>query len=468
MDTRHYILTPVWSFRGWKLLPYAVQSLFFPKTEFFTEEEWKLFSSCDGKTDIDWDALSDRAKRKYEHWEKGGFIRRAADGERLRPEQEYRFYPARFKQSVQWSITGRCNALCKHCFMSAPHATQGEPDWDQLMTMLEGFQRCGIKCVNLTGGEPMVHPDFWPLVDAVRARDIMIPTLYSNGLLITDSFLDELEQRHMRPAFQFSFDGAGWHDWMRGIPGAEKAVLDAIRRCSARGFRTSATMVIFRNNRNTIRETANLLASVGCSSLKTGIATAAGEWKQYPEHYLSQAELYETYLAYIPQYFEDGAPLSLSLDGFFLYDIPSGRQFSPIESDVQEKNFSQALMCGHARRELYVSPKGNVLPCMSMAGSPIEEQFPNMLETPLEDILNEGSYYMDSINFRVSDFMEHNPECRTCQYRTKCSGGCRANAVFAEPDDYLAKDPVACEYFLGGWMEKKNKLLERLGISEQN
>ena len=91
-----------------------------------------------------------------------------------------------------------------------------------------------------------------------------------------------------------------------------------------------------------------------------------------------------------------------------------------------------------------------------------------MLETPLEDILNEGSYYMDSINFRVSDFMEHNPECRTCQYRMKCCGGCRANAVFAEPDDYLAKDPVACEYFLGGWMEKKNELLERLGISEQN
>ena len=136
MDIRHYILTPAWSFRGWKLLPYAVQSLFFPKTEFFTEEEWKLFSSCDGKTDIDWDALSDRAKIKYEHWEKGGFIRRAADGERLRPEQEYRFFPARFKQSVQWSITGRCNALCKHCFMSAPHAAQivgqrPSPTWDR-------------------------------------------------------------------------------------------------------------------------------------------------------------------------------------------------------------------------------------------------------------------------------------------------------------------------------------------------
>jgi len=120
-------------------------------------------------------------------------------------------------------------------------------------------------------------------------------------------------------------------------------------------------------------------------------------------------------------------------------------------------------MCGHARRELYVSPRGNVLPCMSMVGGPIEDQFPNMLETPLEEILDDGSYYMNAINFRVIDFMEHNPECRTCRYRTECCGGCRAAAVFADPDDYLAKDPVTCEYYLGGWMEKKNELLRRLG-----
>ena len=46
---RRYILTPAWSFRGWKKLPYAVQSLYYPKTEFFGEADWKLFSACDGQ-----------------------------------------------------------------------------------------------------------------------------------------------------------------------------------------------------------------------------------------------------------------------------------------------------------------------------------------------------------------------------------------------------------------------------------
>ena len=128
-ENRRYILTPGYALRGWKLLPYAIQYLYAPRTEFFREDDWALISACDGQTDIDWNALTDAQRERYAHWEKGGFIRRAGDSERLRPVQEYRFYPARFKESVQWSITGRCNYKCRHCFMSAPHAAQGDVPW---------------------------------------------------------------------------------------------------------------------------------------------------------------------------------------------------------------------------------------------------------------------------------------------------------------------------------------------------
>lgn len=84
---RRYILTPAWSFRGWKKLPYAVQSLYYPKTEFFGEADWKLFSACDGQTDIDWAELTDAQRGRYDYWEQNGFICRASDGERLRPSR---------------------------------------------------------------------------------------------------------------------------------------------------------------------------------------------------------------------------------------------------------------------------------------------------------------------------------------------------------------------------------------------
>lgn len=390
-EIRHYILSFWLAFRGWKLLPYAISHRFSLQTEFYRKEQWDLIRACDGKTDIVWDELTDEQRAAYEEWEKNGVIHLAGDGESLLKEQEYRFYPSRFKEKVQWSVTGRCNYKCRHCFMSAPHAAQGEPSWDELMTMLDAFERCGIKGINLTGGEPAVRSDFWQLVDEILSRGMIIPVIFSNGLLITDAFLDKLEARHIYPTIQLSFDGVGWHDWLKGIPGAEKIALDAFRRCHERGFPTAASMVLFRENKDSIRETANLLASLGVGSLKTDRTVEQGEWNRYKDHTLTLTELFETYLEYIPHYFEDGMPLTLSLDAFFIYDKQEKKMFSAYEKNIPEEYFGKVLMCGHVRRELYVSPKGGVLPCMSMVESAIEEQFPNMLETPLEEILDKGS-----------------------------------------------------------------------------
>ena len=82
----------------------------------------------------------------------------------------------------------------------------------------------------------------------------------------------------------------------------------------------------------------------------------------------------------------------------------------------------------------------------------------------LEEILDSDSLYMDIVNYRVSDFMEHNTDCRECEYRTMCCGGCRAVALNTTPDDYLGKDMVACEFFRGGWKKRVDELLNKLGV----
>ena len=267
-----YLISRPYVLRGWKKLPYALQNYVSGKTDFFRQDDFFLLQCCDGQTVIDREKLTEEETKRIDHWLENGFIRECGPGERLEPYQEYRFYPVRFKKEVQWSITGRCNYRCRHCFRSAPHAAQGEPTFDELMVMLDAFDRCGIRTVQLTGGEPMVRGDFWQLVDAILKRHISITVLYSNGLLVTDEFLDKLEERGLRPHIQFSYDGAGHHDWMRGVDGAEKIVLDAMRRCRERGFRFSASMVLCRESVGCIRESVNLLASLGCDGVKIGAA----------------------------------------------------------------------------------------------------------------------------------------------------------------------------------------------------
>lgn len=460
-----YIISENYSLRGWKKLPYGLQNIYTGETEFMYKPMYSLLLDCNGLTDIQPEKLSEEDRQILEKWEKDGFIRKAAEGETLKEIQHYRSYPNRFKQEVLWSLTGCCNYKCKHCFMSAPHGAQGQPSFDDLMTMLDAFARCGIHTVGLTGGEPLIRRDFWDIVDAIIEKKIVITTIYSNGLLVTDDFLDKLAARHIRPNIQFSFDGVGYHDWMRGVKGAEKYVLDAIKRCNERGFAFTASMSLCRDNKDSIRETVKLLGELGCKYLKICNTSPQGEWKDQPEHYLKQTEAYQTFLDYIPQYFEDGKPCSIGLEGFF--NCPGGKAGSDFVKYGKEEKFGKQLMCGEVRRTMYVSPTGNVLSCMPMIGTPIEDQFPNMLKIPLEEILDSDSLYMTFSNYRVSDYMAHNADCRECEYREMCCGGCRAVAINTSPDDYLGKDLNTCEFFRGGWKKKVDELLKSLGVETE-
>ena len=455
-----YILSKPYALRGWKRLPYAVQDLRSSKTFFLREPEFELLAACNGIYPLDSTTLQDWEQVCIGQWLKAGIIHEAEPGEMLASEQEYRFFPARFKQTAHWSITGRCNYRCRHCFMSAPHAAQGEPSFDECVRMLDSFQRCGIRAIHLTGGEPLVRKDFWQIIDEIYRHDMWIAVIYSNGLLVTDEFLDELQRRGIKCMFQFSFDGVGYHDWMRGIDGAEQIVIDAMKRCSDRGFPWSASMVLSKESIGSIRESVNLMGSLGCKALKIAPASPAGEWLDQPEHYLTVEETFQAFLDYIPYYFMDGKPVRIGLEGLFNYEYDMGA-LAFNEKHVEPEDWHRAVMCGHVRGSIYVSPKGRVLPCMTFAGTRMEEKFPSMLETPLEEILDD-SLYMKIVNYRVSDFMEHNPDCRECKYANCCGGGCRAIAVNTSPDDYLAKDLWTCEYFKGGWRDRKNALLAEL------
>lgn len=84
------------------------------------------------------------------------------------------------------SITNLCNLDCPICF------TYNRPDRaycmsrDELAMILDRLrQRCGTpELINLTGGEPTLHPGLFDLLDLCRERDIGRITLNSNGLKI--------------------------------------------------------------------------------------------------------------------------------------------------------------------------------------------------------------------------------------------------------------------------------------------
>ncbi|MBR1751582.1 MAG: radical SAM protein [Ruminococcus sp.] len=431
--------------------------------KFLSKGDFDLLSLCTGKTDLSLSLIPQKLRDHIPDFEKAGIIEKCVRGESIAPEQEYRKYPARFIRMAHWSVTGRCNYRCRHCYMSAPDAKYGELDHETVMRMIDELADCGVLRVSLTGGECLVRQDFMDIVDRLLEKGIYISMIYSNGALVNKKLLHDLDDRGIHPEFNMSFDGVGYHDWLRGINGAEKAVNRAFELCREYGFPTGAEMCIFGENKHTLRETVSHLASLGCRALKTNPIGNVGEWKKngYGEA-VSRSELYQLYYDYITQYYEDGMPLSIQLGGFFLadprepdrYDIPVYKNCSDL---------SKMCICGHARNVMYISPEGRALPCMALTGMEVQQKFPFITELGLSKCITD-SFYMSFINTRASDYMAMHPECEECRYSRYCLGGCRASALESadDPLDLMAKDLACCEIFKEGWAARITGLMRKI------
>ncbi len=457
----YYRLNPEFMLRGWQKLPYALVRRG-GHAAFITQKEMQALQLCNGRIDTSLPLIPREIRDMLPVIEKNGVISRCEKGDAILPDQEYRLYPARYIRTAHWSVTGKCNYRCKHCYMSAPDAKLGELDHETVMSIVQQLIDCGVMEVSLTGGEPLVRKDFMEIVDALLAGGITITTIYSNGKLVTDKLLDELDKRGVHPEFNMSFDGTeGWHDWLRGIPGAGKIAEDAFLRCREKGFPTGAEMCIHNGNKHLLRDTVKRLAELGCRSLKTNPISNVGAWKEggYGES-ISMDELYQIYLDYIPHYYEDGMPLSLQLGGFF-----SARPGEPEKYDIPAvkgcTNPDKTCVCGHARMVMYISAEGRALPCMALSGMDIQQEFPLIPELGLAKCITD-SRYMRLIDTRATEILDHNPECRECVHAMQCLAGCRASALETTPDDILAPDRAICGIFKGGWLEKIDKLMQEI------
>ena len=444
--------------RGWQKLPYALCDLNKGTTVFIGKREFEALSLCDGVTPAGTLFTPSDLLAIIKKAEENGVIEECHSGETLDPIQEYRFYDSRYIRMAHWSMTGKCNYRCRHCFMSAPDAKYGELKSDQCVDIINQLADCGIMQISLTGGECLVRDDFMELVDLMRKKNIHIKVIYSNGALVSEALLDALKERGLEPEFNMSYDGVGWHDWLRGIDGAEAAVERAFKLCREKGFPTAAELCIHQGNKHLLRESVNRLAEWGCGHLKTNPVSGTELWDKHGDgKSITMEELYDVYLDYIPRFFDDGSPLSLQLGGFFMAQKGGKKYMIPSIKYNGTDKMNRQCICGHARHVMYIAADGKILPCMSLSSMPIQERFPNILDGLAKGLSD--SYYMSFIDTRLEDYLSHNPECAACEHKYICGGGCRASALEHSTDIY-AKDLACCGIFTGGYGEKIKAAVE--------
>lgn len=440
-----YILNRQYRLRGYRNLTAGLWDVPQGETVFFAKEEYRVLLRCDGIQELGPDSMTESDGQALKELLDRDLVRPSVFGETLRPEQVYHRYPTDFYRSAQWSVTGNCNLRCRHCFMSAPQAKHSTPTLEQLRGIADQLCECGVHRVGITGGEPLIRRDLLQLLDALCERDIVLTTLYTNGWLVDKRLLDELDSRNMHPSFQLSFDGLGTHDFLRGVDGSEDRALGALRMLQERGFGLAVSMCLHKGNVDTIRDTVKRMGELGVAHMKIGPSMEMGEWTSpdVRDLHLSEDETLEAVCDYIPQFFEDGAPTSLMMERYFEFDRESNAWSIP--ALWKGTDLCSEPNCGVITQSFFISAEGRVVPCMAIDDAPVAEQFPNLFQQPLRDILSSPEY-RDKVLVTNGELRDRNPKCKACAHATRCDGGCRQASIL-DNGDYYGVDSSLCRFF---------------------
>jgi len=159
---------------------------------------------------------------------------------------------------VHLSVTSRCGAGCKGCYLDA-RPDGDEPSREDLLAALDAMQRAGVFTVAFGGGEPTLRSDLPELAAAALARGIT-PVLTTSGIGLGPAKIARL-----RDFAQVNVSYDGGHEAyqaVRGFDGAGEAE-EAIRALAREGIRVGVNVVLTRQSFPRLHETVARARELG-------------------------------------------------------------------------------------------------------------------------------------------------------------------------------------------------------------
>ncbi len=170
-------------------------------------------------------------------------------------------------REVWFHITDRCNQACRHCLFSCSPQAQRELPGARIRELAAQARELGCRVFALTGGEPLVHPEFAAIVDFLLSDAAAHVVVLSNGTLVRD-YAEALRRwpRH-RLHLQISVDGSrAHHDSLRGR-GAFAALQDNLAWLRAQNLAFTLSMCVTADTVADMPGLVDFAAATGAANL---------------------------------------------------------------------------------------------------------------------------------------------------------------------------------------------------------
>lgn len=144
-------------------------------------------------------------------------------------------------------LLGRCNLRCQHCYMEGSPERTEILSADDVCAAIEEAPRLGVGQLYITGGEPLLHPGLWEVLETgARAASLKV-TLCTNATRLRELQAERLA--HHRAALNISIDGEpASHDTFRQRRGAFATAERGLKLAVAAGSEVTVITTITRRN----------------------------------------------------------------------------------------------------------------------------------------------------------------------------------------------------------------------------
>jgi len=172
---------------------------------------------------------------------------------------------------VAWQITNECNLACLHCIEeSGPgKAFPDELDAAGVFAVLDQLMDHEVPYLSFSGGEPMLHPKFFEMVEHACERGAQLK-IETNGHYLSAENCARMKELGVK-AVQVSLDGASAATFNRmRVRGNFDTTVEGLRNLRAAGVPVEINFSPARFNAHEISAVVDLAYELGAYSFYTG------------------------------------------------------------------------------------------------------------------------------------------------------------------------------------------------------
>jgi len=344
--------------------------------------------------------------------------------------------------SAQIEITSLCNNECLHCYnfwRKDRKLTTGceNMSTDEIRLILRKFSDAKIFAITITGGEPLLNKEGLIVCLEEANRLNIEASVNSNLVLLDEKYLQDLKKLGIK-TFLVSILGpnAEIHDGITRRKGSFDALINNICLCMRNHVRISPNMVITQKNIMYLRQTAELIHSLGVNNFFSTRAGCPGNCNDFSDLSISL----EQFRQYLEELYRVNTELGMKTDVLESYPLCGIKEFD------RYKNFT-GRKCLAGVTTFTIASNGDVRPC-----SHLDVSYGNIFTEEIDVIWEKME------GWRNGSFLP--ADCKQCKLLIACGGGCRMeaktmNKSFTNLDPYAS--PKDVDYCFGVMMENRNK-----------